>query len=457
MAKKLKHSLVAIKIKQGQRVVERTLQKRETLRIGKNPNNDIVLYGDQYPKSMPIIQCDKNTCTLFLHTGVTGEIRYGDSVLNFQDLIRHEIIPRKNGSYTLKIPKGRSGVIHIGDVGIGFRYDGVQSPIMDEPSYSWFKATGRSLTRDMAFKSIFLVFLAFELWFGITISGIELAPEQAPQIEQVPKRFAKFVVQKPAEAAESEITSTAAAVAEQTGEQTENTQEQSTNRRERRGGAGGGNADNPAASQGLLALIGGSGESSGNSAADFLVDQGLVQELDELIGLKPLKKGSGYGRGSGSGSGDGQASGDGIDDLMNIGMDGGIDDLLSDVQQVESVGLEKKGKVNIETPGKITGSQEAVGRRSAESVMSVINSQQGRVMYTYNKYLRQNPDLRGKVSFDVTIAADGRVSNIELVESTLNNNNFIRDLMNILRRLSFEAIPQGAVTVNIPFVFNRVN
>jgi TonB family protein len=71
--------------------------------------------------------------------------------------------------------------------------------------------------------------------------------------------------------------------------------------------------------------------------------------------------------------------------------------------------------------------------------------------------LRQNPDLRGKVSFDVTIAADGNVSNIKLVESTLNNNNFIRDLMNIIRRLSFEAIPQGDVTVNIPFVFNRVN
>ena len=93
---------------------------------------------------------------------------------------------------------------------------------------------------------------------------------------------------------------------------------------------------------------------------------------------------------------------------------------------------------------------------SAESVMAVINSQHGRVMYTYNKYLRQTPTLRGKVSLDVTIAADGRVSNVQVVESTIQNADFIRDLLTIIRQLRFPAISEGTVTVNVPFVFNRV-
>jgi len=77
-------------------------------------------------------------------------------------------------------------------------------------------------------------------------------------------------------------------------------------------------------------------------------------------------------------------------------------------------------------------------------------------MYTYNKHLRQDPGLRGKVSVDLTIAADGRVTNVQVVESTIQNADFIRDLLTIVRQLRFSAISEGNVTVNVPFVFNRV-
>jgi len=199
-------------------------------------------------------------------------------------------------------------------------------------------------------------------------------------------------------------------------------------------------------------LIGGSGASNdASAAADFLLDQGLVKELDDLIGSKTTLK---SGRSPGN-----EASGGGknVNDLLDLGMSGGIDDLIADDGGVETVQLQKKGNVNIEPPQAFRGAEEAKGQRSAESVASVVKSQYARVMYTYNKYLRQNPNLRGKVSLDVTIAANGRVSNVQVVESTISNTEFVRDLINIVRQLRFSPIREGNVTVSLPFVFNRVS
>ncbi len=125
------------------------------------------------------------------------------------------------------------------------------------------------------------------------------------------------------------------------------------------------------------------------------------------------------------------------------------------VDEVESVDLQKKGNVNISRPRQMRGSETARGQRSAENVMQVINAQYGRIMYTYNRYLRQDPNLAGKISIDLTIAAGGRVANVQVLENTLGNDAFIRDVIAILRRLTFPPISEGDVTVNLPFVFNR--
>jgi len=87
--------------------------------------------------------------------------------------------------------------------------------------------------------------------------------------------------------------------------------------------------------------------------------------------------------------------------------------------------------------------------------MGVINSQQARMMYIYNKHLRINPEMRGKLNIDLTIEADGSVSKIAVVESNISSDEFIRELLGLLRRLHFEKITEGSVTVNLPLVFNR--
>ena len=193
----------------------------------------------------------------------------------------------------------------------------------------------------------------------------------------------------------------------------------------------------------------------------LLLDDRSLKDLDRLMAQSQTTRGSGNGEGSGlGGNGNGNGSGNGRGgnggsglNLDNVEVVGGIDDLISDAKGVQTVKLEKKGQVSIQTPGQMRGSQAALVRRSVESVMGVVKSQQGRIMYTYTKYMRTDPNLRGKVSVDLTIEADGAVSSVQLVESTMNNTDFDREVLNILRRLRFEPIPEGSLTVNIPYVF----
>jgi TonB family protein len=210
----------------------------------------------------------------------------------------------------------------------------------------------------------------------------------------------------------------------------------------------------------LLGLIGGTGETDfSSSSVDFLVGQGLVEELDQLMNRQTLVKNRGIGRGGsgqGTGTGGGTGDGDDLDDLVAFGASGGIDDLLEDVGGMSTVDMTKKGDIAIEKPRQLRGSPTARGHRTVESVMNIILNQKGMMDYTYTKYLRTEPDLRGKISLDVTIEANGRVSDVTIVESTFPSQDFINDIIRIIRRLRFPTIPEGSITVNLPLVFNRV-
>lgn len=205
-----------------------------------------------------------------------------------------------------------------------------------------------------------------------------------------------------------------------------------------------------------------------NSGVEFLVSDNSIQDLDRLLSQTKLRGGNGtmgeggLGLGNGGGNGRGRSSasqaGDQIVlDEFNVAALGNVDQLIAESKGVESVKLEKKGQVNIQAPGVFRGSETARVQRSSESVMGIINGQQARMMYLYNKHLRTNPDMRGKLNVDLTIEADGSVSSVAVVESNIGSEDFERELLSLLRRLHFEKITSGSITVNLPLVFNRTD
>jgi TonB family protein len=77
--------------------------------------------------------------------------------------------------------------------------------------------------------------------------------------------------------------------------------------------------------------------------------------------------------------------------------------------------------------------------RSREEIERVFDANKGRIFTLYNRALRENPALQGKVVLRLTIAADGRVTFCEIVSSELNDPELERGLVQRVLQFQFEA------------------
>ena len=85
-----------------------------------------------------------------------------------------------------------------------------------------------------------------------------------------------------------------------------------------------------------------------------------------------------------------------------------------------------------------TGSSDRASR-SREEIERVFDANKGRIYTLYNRALRENPALQGKVVLRLTIAPDGRVTFCEIVSSELNDPELERGLVQRVLQFQFEA------------------
>jgi periplasmic protein TonB len=78
------------------------------------------------------------------------------------------------------------------------------------------------------------------------------------------------------------------------------------------------------------------------------------------------------------------------------------------------------------------------GSRSREEIERVFDANKGRIFTLYNRALRENPALQGKVVLRLTIAADGRVTHCEIVSSELNDPALEAGLVQRVLQFQFE-------------------
>jgi TonB family protein len=94
------------------------------------------------------------------------------------------------------------------------------------------------------------------------------------------------------------------------------------------------------------------------------------------------------------------------------------------------------------------------GSRSREEIERVFDANKGRIYTLYNRALRENPALQGKVVLRLTIASDGRVTFCEVVSSELNDPELERGLVQRVLQFQFEARDDvEAITTTKPIDF----
>jgi outer membrane biosynthesis protein TonB len=86
------------------------------------------------------------------------------------------------------------------------------------------------------------------------------------------------------------------------------------------------------------------------------------------------------------------------------------------------------------------------GQRSEMSLRRTLEAHKSRLYARYNRALRKDPFLQGKVLFEIEIQPNGKVSSVDIKSSELNNAKLERQLLMILRSITF---PAEAVSVMV--------
>ncbi len=92
--------------------------------------------------------------------------------------------------------------------------------------------------------------------------------------------------------------------------------------------------------------------------------------------------------------------------------------------------------------------EQQSGTRSEMSLRRTLEAHKARLYALYNRALRKDPLLRGKVLFEIEIQPSGKVSAVKIKSSELNNAKLERRLMLVLKSIEF-AQKDVAVTTTI--------
>jgi TonB family protein len=93
------------------------------------------------------------------------------------------------------------------------------------------------------------------------------------------------------------------------------------------------------------------------------------------------------------------------------------------------------------------------GSRSREEIERVFDANKSRIYTLYNRALRENPALQGKVVLRLTIAPDGRVTHCEIVSSELGDAALEQALVQRVLLFQFEPRDVEPITTTKPIDF----
>ena len=105
--------------------------------------------------------------------------------------------------------------------------------------------------------------------------------------------------------------------------------------------------------------------------------------------------------------------------------------------------------------GGTTGSSrgERSAGRSIEEIQIVFDRNKGAIFSVYNRALRKDPSLQGKIVLELTIAPSGKVTRCVLVSSELQDAVLGKKISQRVKLFNFEAKDVSEVTITYPIEF----
>jgi outer membrane biosynthesis protein TonB len=124
------------------------------------------------------------------------------------------------------------------------------------------------------------------------------------------------------------------------------------------------------------------------------------------------------------------------------------------------VALSGRATTKVEVPVESSGAGTATDRRavdersrSIEEIRRVFDANKGAIFAIYNRALRQDPTLQGKVVLELVIDPTGAVADVRVVASELADESVVAKIVKRIRMFNFGAREVGTTTISYPVHF----
>ena len=229
------------------------------------------------------------------------------------------------------------------------------------------------------------------------------------------------------------------------------------------GGSGVGTIRSRITRMGIIGILSGHIRGKEVAGGEILGKGGFASGIDILLsgmtsGLKrggsgPMVRrgaeGIGFGTGYGQSGFNGPGAG-GIDEMINTLMASGASEESLPLKTGPPVHLIPNVAVS-DAGGRIQGDG-----RSKSDVMRVVMQNLAALRYAYNRYLRETPGIKGKITIRFAIDEFGNVIYCEVVESSMGDKDLEATVTGKIMRWKFDRIdkPGDITEVVYPFVFS---
>jgi len=451
-----KPKILRIGIIQGGRIVEeRLVRKRENITIGQSAKNMFVVPSDVLPRQWLLFEVTGNRYVAHFSEGMDARIAVGSEIISLAQLRQSGKIQRKGQSFVLPLDERSRGKIVLGDMTILFQF---VTPPPPQPRPQLPASVRGSLTSgvDWFFATIAGISFLVHLLLVIYLRNVDWP--RKPDIEEIPDRFVKMVAQPKKEEPKKEEKKTEEKAEEKKEEKAEKkpeakkaappkrelTEAEKQKLAEERARA---DAERRARlaeqvrSTGLLKLLGAKAD-GGGSLADVLgkgdVDRDQEKAFQNIGGVGVASSDAALRGIKSGGSGSGRVAS--VGGLRGGGsIAGGETGVVSGEKRVSGV-------VKSEAPA-------VDGELDPGIVSKEVRSRLGAIKACYERALKRNPSLSGKVVVHWTITAAGTVSGIDVESDTLGDNEVASCIKSLVARWRFPAPAGGSVEVSFPFVF----
>ncbi len=432
-------------VQRGKIIDERELKRRETVSVGTDERATFTAVSGAMPKKFDLFEYDGHNYFLRFEPPMDGRIQLGGqkAALDFNRLRQQGQVTRKSGVEAVPLDDSSRGKVVIGDVTVLFQFKAPAAAPVKPVLPADIRGTLLQ-NIDVQFATIFVFVATFQI--GLVAYARSLPYVEPTSIEQVDKLYQRMIMPD----RQPQPPKPPAPVPEDETEKAEKGKEKAPAKKKKapakkkaptKSSEASAKAKKDAlkkqvAGKGLLKVLGATRQ-GGNDALGDVFSEGtdsigdLGKAFDGIQGVDVAGEGSAGTRGRGSGKGVG------IGDLETEG--GG------NVRAGTKSEAKVSGTAQVEAPA-------VDGELSQAAINRVLNRQKKALRDCYERALKRDRALKGKIVISFEILETGRTAEIS-IDDRMGSNTVASCIKKRVRYWRFPRPAGGSVFVDLPIVF----